>query len=263
MYTKKNEIYVISQPKKLILSILVVDLPLTEPLSDKIHNNLGWLVNYSDIFFVFSEPHLKDQKMVDKIKFTSLYQGCGFIDSKTKSLGSEIIKILQYDKEIFEETKNHLGLTIGKLSDLESYKEPDFLHIRDVVLPNITRPIYTERRLTSKELFNIYELKNNTTEVFYDRDKGKIFSTILNALKKRSQETDKIGMYCTWHSDSPFIYIPKISLNTILQYKKSDELGFKDWIDTFITLDPRYLFASLINYVGLEKLNMEIGQVKL
>ena len=260
MFTKKNEIYVVSQPKKLILSILVVDFPLTEQLPESIHDKLGWLVNFSDVFFVFSEPHFKEHKMVDKIKFTSLYQGCGFIDTKTTSIGDDLIKILQYDKEIFEETKNHLGVTIGKLSDVKSYELHEFSHIRDSILSNITRPIFKIRRLTSSEFFNIYELKNIPV---LKSGFGKIFSTITNALIRRNQETDKIGMYCTWHSESPFIYLPKITVNSILQNRELDIDGFKAWINTFITIDPRYMFASLINYIDIEILNLEIGQVKL
>lgn len=260
MYTKKSEIYVVSQPKKLMLSILVVDFPLTEQLPESIHDKLGWLVDYSDVFFVFSEPHFKEQKMVDKIKFTSLYQGCGFIDTKTTSIGNELIKILQYDKAIFEEIKNHLGVTIGKLSDVDKYESYIFTHLRDIVLPNITRPIFKNRRLTSYEFFNIYELKDTST---LKSGFGKIFSTIVNALKRRNQDTDKIGMFCTWHSKSPFIYLPKIAINSILQYKELDKDGFKTWVDTFISVDPRYMFASLINYIGIEILNLEIEHVKV
>ena len=76
-------------------------------------------------------------------------------------------------------------------------------------------------------------------------------------------DTDRIGMYCTWHSESPFIYLPKITINSILQYKELDEVGFKIWVDTFITEDPRFMLASLINYIGIERLNLEIEQVKL
>lgn len=258
--TKKGEIYVISQPKRLILSILVVDLPLSEPLPEKIHQNLGWLINFSDVFFVFSEPHFKEQSTVDKIKFTSLYQACGFIDSKTECISHELIKTLKYDKEIFEETKNHLGITIGKLSDVVDYSSTDFSCIRNVMLSKITRPVFEIRRLTTDELFNIYKLDNLTE---HKKSKGKLFSTILNALYRRSLETDKIGMYSTWHSESPFIYLPKISINTILQQEQLDSEGFKDWINTFISIDPRYLIASLIDHLGLEILNLKIDQVKL
>lgn len=261
MCTKKNEIYIVSQPKRLILSILVVDMPLTEPLPDSIHYKLGRLVDFSDVFFIFSEPHFKEQRMVDKIKFTSLYQGCGFIDTKTTSIGNELIKVLQYEKEIFEETKNHLGITIGKLSDVDKYEMTNFTTLRDSIIPNIGRPIFTLRRLTSSEFFKIYELKDLS---ILNTGFGKIFSTIVNALlTRRGLYTDKVGMYCTWHSESPFIYMPKTALNSILQYKKLDETGFNSWVNTFVTIDPRFMMASLFNYIGIDILNLEIEQVKV
>lgn len=270
MLTKKDEIYIINQPKKLLLSLIIVDTHLDCPLNDEVHENLGWLTEFSDIFFVFSESHWSGQSGVDKIKFTSLYNGCGFIDSDNKKLGSKFIKVLSYDKEIMRETKNHLGTTVSLLSDVRNLKKSDFNKIINNILPNnVSWPIYKERRLGSTELFNIYSLKETVLDKYPSLKTAglkikSVFNIILSALlRKKHLDTDGIGMFCTWHAYSPMMYIPKVTIETILSHAENEKEDFDYWVDTFITPDPRYFFASLIRYLGLDILNFTIDSVKI
>lgn len=270
MLTKKDEIYIINQPKKLVLSLIVVDNHLDCPLDDDTHENLGWLTEYSDVFFVFTESHWSGQKMVDKIKFTSLYNGCGFIDSSNKKLGNSFIKVLNYDKEIMSITKNHLGFTVSLLSEVKKFKESDLNKIINNILPNnISRPIYKERRLGSTELFNIYSLGDTVLDKFPSLKSAglkikSVFNIILNALlRKKHLDTDGVGMFCTWHAYCPLIYIPKITIDTMLSRIDEEKEDFDYWVNTFITPDPRYFFASLIRYLGIDTLNFTIDSVKI
>ena len=269
MLTKKDEIYVISQPKKLVLSLIVVDSNLESELKEKVHNSLGWLKDYSDIFFIFSEKHRPGQRMVDKIKFTSLYNGCGFIESSSERLGHSIFKALRYDKEIFSEDRIHHGFTISLLSELENIKVLDIKKIVENIIPNnISWPIYKERRLDSKELYNIYKLRNPLLDEPTSQNKAgqiikSIFSILVNALKRRKfkGETDGVCMYSTWHSLSPMIYIPNACMKIILDHTEDED--FYNWLDTFNREDPRYIFASLINYLGLEIFDNEIENIDI
>ena len=264
MFKEKDEIFILNQPKRLMFSVIVVDLPLTKPLDDKVHDNLGWLTSYSDIFFIFPESHFPEQSKIDKRKFTSLYNGCGYTECSSKLIGRNIIKTLLYDVEILCNTKNHLGTTISRLSDLSIVSEKQFENLLNIISSGISRPIYTERRLSSSELFDIYSLEDIKSDPSVQNLSGRsIFRTIIKALHLKRDSIDSLGMYSTWHSNSPYLFFPKSSINSILRYRDLDKPGFNKWVDTFINSDPRYLLASLVNTCGLEILNMETDKVKL
>lgn len=264
MWKEKNEIYILNQPKRLLLSIIVVDLPLSKALEEKIHFNLGWLVDYSDLFFIFSESHFPEQNRVDKMKFTSLYGGCGYIENTKDSISSNLVKILLYDKEILGDTQNHLGISVSRLSDISELATHQFSSIQSIMGSSITRPIYTVRRLSSSELFNIYSLNKIEPENSVQELTGRgIFKTIMRALRVRKKLGNKIGMYSTWHSESPIMYFPKSAIESILRHRDLGKNEFEEWSETFITSDPRYYLASLVNNCGLEILNMEVENVKV
>lgn len=265
MLKRKDEIYIIHQPRKIIFSLIIVDTLLEKGLDEKIHDNLGWLVNYSDIFFVFPEKHFPELSKINKRKFTSLYQGCGFIESTTKALGTDIIKTLLYDREILSNTRDHLGITISNISDLSNISEKQFNNIHSAISAGISRPVYTVRRLSSSEFHDIYCLGEINYEQSLKNLTGhtNIFKTIMKALWKKGNLTDDIGMYSTWHSKSPIMYFPKSAIESILRYRTIDKDSFNNWVETFINVDPRYLIASLVNTCGLDILNMEIDKVEV
>lgn len=262
----KDEIYILRQPDKLILSIIVVDIDLDKPVNDKAHSNLGWLTDFSDVFFIFNESHWSGQAFVGKEKFTSLYQGCGFISSDSKNLGKSLMRVFEYDKEILSEEKVHLGYTITNLSDLVELGITHFNHLT-TSLPYISRPIYKERRLTSSEFFDIYKYKENDSSVekSLSNQPGRksIWRVMMEAWwKKRGNEKDRTGMYSNWHSNSPLIYLPKGIVGLILDTTSQDSF-FNAWTETFITGDVRFFIASLIKHLGIEILNMEVLEVKV
>ena len=261
----KDEIYILRQPEKLILSIIVIDQELKSGLSGKEHFNLGWMTDYSDIIFVFAEDHWNNQKQIDKEVFTSLYQGCGFISVSNKDLGTGIIKVLEYDREILSDTMVHQGYAVLNMSGLDNIDSPTYSQILNIV-PYISRPVYEERRLDSSEFHSIYsmtELKETPLKKFPGRDKlWGIFKIIVSALKKRL-DSKKEGMFSTWHTKSDLVYFPRLIINQILDYVDKDRDYFNIWSKTFITPDIRYFIASLVKHLRIEILNVPINNVKL
>ena len=264
----KDEIYILQEPKKLLQTVIVLDQDLDKKgLGEKEHNTLGWLVNHSDVMFLFSEQHWPGQGKVWKEKFTSLYQGCGFMSGSGKSLGKNIIDILEYDKEILGETKQHLGYIIINASDLGKLYVQKIMSLVEA-LPMLSRPIYTRRRLGSSEFHDIYlmkpdELKSMSPELrAEDKWKG-VFRKIINALREKCKRENKIGMFSTWHTESPMMFFPCGIVYKILDYVDKDNEFYKIWAETFITPDFRFFMASLVEHLGLDILNMELENVKV
>ena len=257
----KNEIYIIEQPKRILISFIVVNLSLMEALNNRIHETLIKLVDYSDLFFIFPESHFPEQSKIDKIKFTSLYRGCGFITAENDRIGEPLFKALNYGVEVLSEEKKHLGFMISQLSDLENVSQ-DFEKLLLITGP-IERPVFRSRFLSGQELHQIYTIPDNSSDTDKKR-KSNIFKVLLSLLKKKKYlETDEKGMYSTWHSDSPIIYLPRATMETLCNSKKLGEADFEDWINTFTSSDPRYLMSSLINALGLKILNMNFNEVEL
>ena len=255
MAVKNNEIYVINQPKSIILSLIVIDLDLVKELPEKIHNALVKLRDYSDLFFIFTQDH----KKIDKIKFTSLYRGCGFIISPGNNLGRSIFKIMEYDLEIFNDLKKHLAITISRISDLNDIVNKD-LEKLTLMTGSIGRPVFRNRILKSEELHDIYTIPEELKPV---EESKNVFKTIIGMIKHKKEiqlETDGVGMFNTWHSNSPVMYFPK---PIIEQFVEKDSINFENWVDTFTTSDPRYMFSSLINLMNIKILDLDFWEVKL
>ncbi len=251
MVIKNNEIYIINQPEKIILSLIVIDLNLYESLEDNIHDILIKLKDYSDLFFVFTS----EQNKTDKVKFTSLYRGCGFIVSPGNIHGIDLFKVLQYDLEVLSDQKRHLAVTISRMSDLNKVNETYLENLHPMV-GQIGRPVFKCRLLGSKELHDIYTLPDNIE--INTEEKG-IFKTILGILKHK-RELDCEGMFNTWHSESPIMYFPRSVIEQFMSYSK---INFDTWIKSFTTTDPRFIFSSLTNLLGLKILNLNLDEVKL
>lgn len=252
MAIKNNEIYVINQPRRIIISLIVVDQDLKTPLNKDVHESLEKLREYSDLFFIFTDQH----KNVDKIKFTSLYRGCGFIVSPDNKIGRSIIKALKYDLEIFSDTRNHLAITVSRITDTNKSDNYERLLM---MVGKISWPVFECRTLDSGEFHNIYTITQDTLN-----DNGgnrSIFKTLLGMLRRKKEvDSDGIGMFNTWHSETDLLYFPSVVIERFL---KGSEINFETWVDTFDTLDPRYMFASLTNLLNIKILNINYSKVKI
>lgn len=253
---KKDEIYVLEQPKHLIQSIIVVDLD-EFPVSEKIHDSLGKLSEVSDIIFVFSEFHFSGQKTIVKRKFSSLYQASAYIDSSSNILGNSIFKALLYSREIFD---NHLSYTISKLSDLENVEDTEFDGLLKITGSSILKPIYKERKLSNSELYQNYKLIERNVQ----KNIGYIDFIRWYLLGEDSTETviSDNRMYSNWYTDSSFMYYRTGTIKLFCEKYLSDP-EFKLRLETFDEDDPKYLFSSITRFMGIEVLSLNIKDVKI
>lgn len=255
---KKDEIYVLEQPKHLIQSVVVVDIN-EFPISEKIHENLEKLVNISDVIFIFSEFHFPEQEKIVKRKFSSLYQASAYINSSGEILGDAIFKALLYSREIFD---SHISYTISKLSDLEKAKDLDFDGLMKITGSTILKPVYKERKLTSTELYNNYRLP----EIEIKSRHTNYIEFIKWYLFGNSEPIIPINlfnrMYSNWYSDSPFMYY-RVGTIKMFCEKYLNDPEFNARISSFDESDPKYLFASITKSMGIEVLSLNIEDVKI
>lgn len=252
---KKDEIYVLDQPKHIIQSVIVIDSN-TFPISDKIHENLSKLSEISDIIFVFSEVHFPGQKKIVKRKFSSLYQANAYIDSPGEILGNTIFKSLLYSREIFD---SHVSYTISLLSDLEKVTDSDIEGLIKITGSSILKPIYKERKLTSSELYNNYKAPDYKAKTsFKNFIKWYIFGEEIIELPDNYFNK----MYSIWHTDSPFMFYRTGTIKYFCE-KFLNDVEFQAKIDSFDENDPKYLFASITRSMGIEVLNLNIEDIKI
>lgn len=254
---EKNEMYVINQPKHLLLSIVLMDYE-HYPLPEEIHNSLCRLSEVSDIIFVFSDEYF-DNTGIHKDKITSLYQGCAFIDGK-ENLSRTIFKALLYDKEIFNK---HIGITISRCQDLYGTSEKLFSNLEKINQSRVVKPIFNIYRLSSEEIYQFY---CNLEEVGKRRLENCYLDFISNFicdpfLVSGKQEID--CRYCTWGSRSKVLYFRNTTINIFLEQLINQESEFYEFIDTFTDKDPRYLFSGLIKKNGIDCLDYNIEDLEV
>ena len=257
---KKGELYVINQPKHLLLSIVLMDCE-NYPLRKEIHDNLCKLSEISDIIFIFSDKYF-DNSEIHKDKLTSLYQGCAFIDS-LDNLPRTIFKALLYDKEIFSK---HIGVTISRCQDLFSIKEDKlFNNIIKVNQSRISKPIFNIYRLSSDEIYKFYSTKEDIVTKYSRFNNSELLRKvfILSSICDIEGNNEVDCRYCTWGSKSRVLYFRNITINLFLGHLLSKEDEFHSYIDTFTDKDIRYLFAGLVKKFGIECLNYNIEDLEI
>lgn len=223
---KKEEIYVINQPKHNLLSVVVVDCEL--PITKEVHKNINELRTISDVLFVFLEQH----RNINKKKFTSLYECCGYIES-TENIGRTIMKALIYGKEIFE---HRFGYTIGNLSDL---KRPGFTDkLQKLIMSPISQPVFKLRRLSSEEYYEIYN------------EKRRCFLC-------NKENID--NMFCSYTSDSMMMFMRTRTIDVLFDFMNSN----KDVVDSFKKTDPRFFYASLIKFLNIEQVDENLEDLEI
>lgn len=257
----ENGIYVINQPKHVVTSIILMDS--SYPLTNKVHEILFKLGEISDLIFVFSSKVFPvETSGINEEKFTTLYQGCAFIDVREQGLSSGLIRLLRYCQEIFDK---HLGYTISMCSSLEESDilEDDTLeNILKVQASNVIKPIFSSRRLQPEELYEFYKKdrgskkKYNLTKLFLPSD---LLSYYTEIEKEFLEEND--CRYCTWKSESPIMYFKSGVVRAILDKCTSTEGEI--FVNTFTDPDIRYLFTNLTKFYGIESINHDIGNLEI
>lgn len=234
---KFDSFFILNQPKHITLSIVVItDVPLLE----KEHNNLDKLSETSDIMFIFSKNLLN----INKRKFTSLYNGCGYV-TEGDSMTTTLLNTFEYSKEIF---KKHIGtLIINNASNLGDENINKLLkNIMEVNNSSIIKPILNIKRLNSGEVFNIYKIKNKN-----------IFKKLIN------KQEDFLGMHSLYTSESKFIYFKNKTIDIILKLIQEDYFIDIKYVESFKNYDVRYFLSSVIKKLNIDNLNQDIEELEI
>ncbi len=232
----KNEINILHQPKHSTISLILIDSDKF-PISPEEHNAIDKLQEFSDVFFVFSDHLFPSTKGINKTKFTSLYESCGYIDGGGELCETYLISIL-YSLEIFE---THIGFCITRISDLGDIKLEDYSkNIISLTASSISSPVFKTRRLGTDEFYKIY--KNSNTGIF-------------------KKQEDSVNMYCSYTSDSKIMYFKRSSIGIIIDFWKSSENN--KYFKSFSIKDPRYFFASVVKFLTIQKIDANINDLDI
>lgn len=237
LLTEKEQVYVINQPKHITSSVIVVGDIF--PLPENIHNGIEQLCEVSDVLLVFAPTHFAHQKTINFDRFASLYRSCAWIESGA-FLGSTIIKLLKYDKEIFDCHRNTIFYDFQKIGDINTDR------IMSIVASSLSKPILEISRLGTEEFYDIY--RNN------EEDK-----IILPWIPKAK---NMIKAFCSYKATSDIVFLRENTVNTILNF--CEGTGFsKTYVESFTDSDIMYFLGSIIRYLGIDYLDRDYKTIKL
>lgn len=228
----KDEIYILHQPKHSIISLVLIDKK-EFPLLDSEHDSISKLLEFSDVFFIFP----RYARGIQKEKFTSLYEGCGWIEEGVEGLIDTYLHTILYCLEIFE---RHIGFCISRISDLR----PEIIDpskIINLTSSNIVSPVFETRKLDSLEFYDIYKESNS-------------------GIFKPSK--DSSNMYASYTSGSPILYFKRSNLGILVNFWKSASKDNK-YIRSFTLSDPRYFFASVCKFLEISTINSDIHSLDI
>lgn len=230
---KKNVIYVEKQPKHNTLSVIVID-PNTFPKTEEEHNWLDLLAEKTDLVLVFTGT-----KKINPLKFATLYRTCAWTIA-SENLGETLWTIFSYERYIF---KSHISLIIGKDNKISRGDIKKTLeNIDKLNASTTTMPVFKKRRLGNLECFCLYY------------DSRSWWKKLI-----KPEDDDRTLMYATHHSEvedkSSMVY-----LKFPIIWKLLDSWD-EDYVQTFKTLDPGILLASMIDYLEIENLDKTVEDV--
>lgn len=255
MKVNKDKVYIFNQPKHIFISLVIVKNNI--PLTTEIHNAIEKIREISDVIFIFSDFHFPKTKNINKIKFSNLYRGIGFIDLSDDNIGNGIFKILEYSDQIFNK---HLGSIIFDTDsninseNIENIKEK----ILQIGSSSIIKPILKIERLSTENFYELYKEDEKEKEEKINKQKFFRFPMFINKCKNSDTVFENLkGAYCSYTTDSDIIFL-KSSLTSILLSKyQSDEI--KNIINSFSYNDNfRYMIASLLKILDIDNVDCNI-----
>ena len=232
-----NEIYVVNQPRKPLLSVVFVSKP-EYPLPQDIHDELYLLSEETDIIFVF---HSDAVKGINPDKFCNLYSGCGWI--LADSIVDSFIKTIEYSENIF---KSHGGVLI--YNDVYKISKTNEITRKsnELLRGGISSPVFVPRRLSSEEIYDIYKITDSGTAV----------SRMLGSIGKKEEDVND-RKYSIWTSNSDAIYMKLDVASKILCTAK------EDYTKTFTWEDIRYFIASTVQRARVNVINSEVDDLDI
>ncbi len=221
--------YVVNQPKKSILSVIIIDREsLDKPLEKEIHSGIDEVSEMSDVVFIF--PSGSETK-VDCEKFTNLYSGCAWIVGDWEDA---LLEVLEYSYEIFSK---HVGYILLDLSSVPEYPIDTVINI---TLSDSRSVIFKIERKTPEQLFDYYKVIREIPE-----------KKLWEIWKQPKKNTTTNNFYTLWGTDSKFIYLRPQHITQYLEKRKL--------VDTFDSY--RDFFASITKNLEIQHLDRNIEEV--
>lgn len=239
---KENQVYVTRQPSHITSSILV--LTQNFPLSEELHERIGKLCKMSDVMFVFCPNIYHAQQSISLNKFASLYESCAYI--KSGSVNQAILKLMEYDREIFSK---HLNTLIFTESDLVS-DEFNLERLEKTLTDPLLKPIITIDRLRPEEMFEFYKSEAPQKRNWWDLPKLLAWKVVNGCA-----ESTKM-MFSSYRSSSKYILLRRATLDIILNFCESEE--GEQFIKSFTDPNYKYLFGSLFKYLVIDYLDSDL-----
>ena len=235
---EKGEFYILSQPSRMVLSIVLIDSVL--PLQEEVHQRLLDLSETCDIFFIFKGGIGK----YSAENFGSLYSACGYIEATNEERLSEVLmRTLEYEKEIFEFP--HSLILYTQTSDFTSIGREKLLEIS---ASSISKPIFQTRRLNSAEFFEIYN-KEYQKENWLSR-------YFMIPIRDYSGCTENI--YSSWKSESKEMIFRVPVIEKFIKFWK--DTG-ESYVYSFSNPDLRVFLASMCGKLKIDVLNMGATEI--
>lgn len=252
----KDEIFVVNQPKHTSLSVIVFDTGKTEfPLPTKIHENLYTLSEQTDLFFIFKG----DLSGINLDKFSSLYEATGWILSG-KSVSTSLFKVFEYSKEIFESYVSYTVWNSFSLADIKGNMKDLTGKIIKATMSDLKWPIFKYTRLTPKELFDIYKNEELENEEGVKNFLLSWYNKFWQDINKERRHGDQGNRYTTYKSESALMFFKTQTVNRLISDIWENN---KEWVETFIWDDPRYLLTCSCKKLGINIQNEDLGNLSI
>lgn len=229
---ESNEIYVLKQPEKTIISVIVMDLGY--PLSTTAHLYIDRLGEFSDTCFIFPSS-----SGINVRKFTSLYDGNCFIKCRfNDDLLGMVVKSFEYSLEIFEK---HYSFLLFRLSDLVELSEEEFkLAGENAMKLNrsaVLRPFLKIERLKSEDIYEYYKEEDNSSKKNYY-----CLEKLMFWRKDKELAEDCKNMYTSWKTISRVQFFRRNSVEMFIRFLSQHP----EYLDTFNGTEIDKLFASIL-----------------
>ena len=226
-HIKKDEVYVINQPKHAIMSLVFIDPNSSNKYESNFmstnHENILKLAENTDVMFIF-----KNINGINPDVFSKVYGACSWIISE-KNLARTFIKAIAYSIIIFKKLSGFLTLDVS-----DNFGKINIDLLNEVAGSAVSWPIFEAKHLNSDEMFEIYKTENTSTSVW-------------NWFKDSTPERE----YTTWKMVSNVAFF-RPSL-----FEKLDSLE-DEYVDSFTWDHIRYFLASACEYLGIKRIDHDM-----
>ena len=221
---KKDEVYVVNQPKHAIMSLIFVEPKKKDRYEANFmcsnHDNVLRLAENTDVMFIF-----KNIDGIDPDVFSKVYGACAWIVSE-KNLARTFIKAIAYSIIIFKRLSGFLTIDVADKLERLSIDQ-----LNEIAGSAATRPIFAARQLDSDEMFEIYR-KDDTPRPWWTW----------------GQNSGPTREYTTWKmTTNAAFFRPSL-------FEKLDSLS-DEYVDSFTWDHIRYFLASACEYLGVKRID--------